>query len=283
MRARTAVAAAAALLLLLLYAGRAAATCPENQYYLTAGGFNDCDYCAEGTYTLDGNTVSGPDNTVCTPCPLGTYGTMNGAGCNNVCEQGQRGLIIGATSSGSCAACATGYSTPPEGSGVCNEGWCAPAYTNTGGTTCWPCDPGSVAPGHSDDANRCYQCPQGSYADAPQTSCVGCGGGTSTTAAGQTSIDACQQGYCAAGYSKNSGLTTCSACAIGTYAAGVSNTENRCQACAVGTYRATTAGTACTSCGAGYTTASTGATAASDCVAGSGTTCPAGQRVTMDA
>jgi hypothetical protein len=184
--------------------GRTTCTaCPAGQ---TSAGTGDvCAPCPAGTISVSGG--------LCTPCPPNTFSVAGSETCT-MCSAGSdtRGANA-STTAAACLLCAPGqfstgtgdacaacpintYSAVGASAGATSCLAC-PAGTDTTGSTgntdigaCLACPAGQISLGTLDS---CFDCGQGTYADAPfgAISCVPCPVGTYSSAFGGSSQSAC--------------------------------------------------------------------------------------------
>jgi hypothetical protein len=157
------------------------------------------------------------DGIHCTICPSGYYGIGGSSPCQS-CPINTTSLA-GSTSSSNCS-----------------------------------CAIGTFASGNSNGSNGiCIPCAIGTYRSLPDNTCVACPLYSSTLANGSTSIGACQ---CQSGYYSifttatrysPSVLSSCVACAIGTYKSAMNNTST-CSACPLLSSTLTNASTSVNDC-----------------------------------
>jgi hypothetical protein len=242
--------------------------CPQGKYSTEANG-GTCIDCNEG-YSTASNGTSGNSASACDRCASGFSGTpvtdtSTGivSGCTK-CTQGKYSMIsIGIT----CNSCNTGYSTKTVGTkgnnyniNVCTV--CAQGYS--GSTT--------------DGVTGCTLCPIGKYSIGPNTSCLSCSDGYTTSSTGTIGIDESVCNVCAIGYYSSNGNASsakegCTACDDG-YTTVTSATsginQSVCTKCAQGYYssdgNASSTNTGCTSCNEGYSTPGSGTTGTSSSV-----------------
>lgn len=208
---------------------------------------------AEAQSCSSGQFWNGCDNE-CDSCPAGMW-CSGGLNPPTPCDSG-KSSNTGATSSGDCISCASGYYAPQKGlsaciacpagfsctsTGIpepCNSGY----YSLSGVSSCTICPAGSYCP--SKDKSP-IQCPPGSYSNNGATTCTRCTSPTQyASSAGSTGCTSCPSGK------------TCldpalspQDCPSGTYIDNV-NSPNLCITCPSGKECATVTGTP-TNCGPG--------------------------------
>ena len=190
-------------------AGRYGATAGQSQalctgvcvagYYCPAGSTNaTAAVCPAGFYSSAGAAV-------CSPCPVGRYGSTlaaSSAACDGPGAPGRYGDTAGATNDSCAGACPAGYA-------------CVAGTVNA---TATPGPPGRYSTPGSDG---CLQCPAGTYGALwrlENASCSGpCNGGAYGNDTGLT-VPSCS-GSCAAGYACPPGSTSPTAvvCPVGQY------------------------------------------------------------------
>lgn len=216
--------------------------CPVGKYNLQPGCVacsdtvdTDCSKCAEGT----ASNVEGRDS-VCDPCPNGTYSGPSGATECLPCPMGTYSHGRAKT----CTKCPLGW-WAAQGATQCTP--CPrDTYLDQEGKgseeDCLPCPLGTISSvlGNSDPA--CSACPPGTYQLDGQ--CKECPVGTYSRSASVL----CKE--CVAGTYSEAGATTCEDCDVGAYS-GV-NASSECQYCAPGSYTEYPGSSVCTLCAVGY-------------------------------
>ena len=207
-------------------------TCPENS---NSGGTPRHDAITDCTCNTG---MTGPDGGPCSSCGAGKFKSVSG--------------------SAACTSCARGKfasDTAAAASSVCQ--WCGPGkFSELAATACTECPAGkfSKTTTDNDNADKCLDCPRGTYAQAEGTTeCDQCPAGKFNNATGAYSVIACLD--CDAGkYSQQTGISgpsDCVDCVAGKYSKTMgANSLMDCLDCPAGTH--TAAGATFCDCNAGY-------------------------------
>ena len=211
--------------------------CPAGTF--KAGTSGMCLDCADGQFAAAGaascndcpaGQAANSAKTMCENCPTGTFK----AGTTGACETCPDGQVTDAPGQTACTSCATGQGENADHS-ACEP--CQPGTFSTGGTSCLPCEAGTVSEDAS--ASACDACPAGSIANAQNTACTACAGEGMGTNDEQTSCITCPAGM----YSPNetsgclecgesevaaAGSSSCTVCEEGTLP---NRAESACMAC----------------------------------------------------
>jgi hypothetical protein len=168
-----------------------------------------CRSCTAGKYT--NMTANGGD---CLNCPIGTYQSDSGKSSCDVCPEGEY--------------------QPSEGQSRCK-----------------PCSAHQIrvnnlnASMFVNNADSCYDCPEGTFSDGSSTACVNCSAGTYQ----ETVVTGNQCASCFGNTIANQeGTSQCAACPAGS----VSENFLRCVLCTSGKYHADVADSECTDCAVGF-------------------------------
>jgi len=134
----------------------------------------------KGTFSPKGSSFP-------TPCPEGTFNTVEGAGAQNACIACPTGTYALAKGQTSCVLCPPGSFSGEQGSMSCTP--CpAGSFSPLGARSCWSCAPGTYSRGA---AEVCLPCDPGSAtADAGSTQCSTCADDEEAAAAGMTQCSA---------------------------------------------------------------------------------------------
>lgn len=199
-------------------------------------GSTECEPCAAGT-TSSGQAA------YCETCPQGRYSSA-GSLCSD-CESGRYGNLPGATSSGSCVACAAGTYADVAGARACTP--CSSGFFAAGGAVA--CEACPMAKYSAAQAAACVYCEEGKYnAGISARECASCEPGEYSWS-GSTACEVCAPG----GYSEFEMLGPyCALCPPGTYSDTIGATSlDSCLPCPPGKQGSDFGASSCESCGAG--------------------------------
>ena len=192
-------------------------SCTAGVNYNSIAGSNTCrtcTVCQEGAYQSTQCTTT--QDTVCTPCAIGTYKESSG--------------------SASCTACPPGKYADSTGSYTCTDCLAGTYRSSNGGTSsndCISCDAGKYAP--TDASHICTDCVAGKYSNTlgagAESACRSCNKGTYSATVGAGSSAACIK------------------CPIGTASDVLGATlSSTCQSCDSNKYADTTGTAVCKAC-----------------------------------
>ena len=244
-----------------------------------------CIPCAAGTW------AARPGQSICTPCPVGTFGQR---GCIK-CPQHTMSDTVAATV---CTACAPGSEASTDGTSCIP---CPANHYHVMGVGCQVCGANMISPPGSIACTRCPDwttspdcrvCPPGQYMDMYENNyyCAACPVGTHNPLHGSRSISDCvtceARGYvpdasaagctpCPPGYSSLNAYE-CTQCPAGTF----SQDGIVCIPCGTGTFSPAPLASQCIQCPAGSRGVTVGLTACTPCPPGTFgvgcETCPIG-------